>query len=67
MRIDEIRKNKPDGATCYRYNQELDIVSYFKETNINFHRHGVMYTEQYLWYQDKWVYCTPLTGDIKPL
>ena len=64
----DIKKNAPKGATHYKkYDGYEDLVAYYKIDYIEVGRGYPSIKEQYLWYKDNWVYCSPVTGNIKPL
>jgi len=68
MTEQEIRDNAPSCATHYKkYDGYENLISYYKVSFIKIGRGYPDIKEQFLWYQDKWVYCTPLSDDIKPL
>ncbi|MBQ0111514.1 MAG: hypothetical protein KBT03_00120 [Bacteroidales bacterium] len=64
----DIKKNAPKGATHYKeYKNHKELVAYYRIDFIEVGRGFPNVKEQFLWYQDKWVYCTPVSGNIKPL
>lgn len=57
MNIDEIRKNRPEGATHYNDTDDIEVV-YFRRYQGRWQFYGFM---------DEWVNCLLTFDNIKPL
>ena len=62
----KIKANAPKGSTHYKEYEGTDLIAYYRVSFIEIDGYPSI-KEQFLWYHEKWVYCTPLTGNYKPL